>query len=215
MRAFFLPSRGDVNAPARSVEQPADPFTSINALTVWLKAQGDESSSPELRRLRAAVAVLAQKPNPNRQEEVRRLCSAWGVQRQERRKERPLATLIAELRQAVLEMAARLRASGLAAQLGVSANSAPPLAKPAFASAAASSAEQPASINAVLDSVARPVEFASDKRCLDAFTSCETAEETNAAQPGSNARSLRVESRYEVSRWQCGHQAEMLRERIR
>ena len=24
-----------------SVEQPADPFTSINALTVWLKAQGD------------------------------------------------------------------------------------------------------------------------------------------------------------------------------
>ena len=75
MRAFFLPSRGDVNAPARSVEQPADPFTSINALTVWLKAQGDESSSPELRRLRAAVAVLAQKPNPN-QGEIRRLCSA-------------------------------------------------------------------------------------------------------------------------------------------
>ena len=27
MRAFFLPSRGDANAPARSVEQPADPFT--------------------------------------------------------------------------------------------------------------------------------------------------------------------------------------------
>ena len=74
MRASFLASRGDVNAPARSVEQPAaihvpssleqpaDPFTSINALTVWLKAQGDESSSPELRRLRAAVAVLEQKP---------------------------------------------------------------------------------------------------------------------------------------------------------
>ena len=45
MRAFFLSSRGDVNAPARSVEQlaashvpssfeqPADSFTSINALT--------------------------------------------------------------------------------------------------------------------------------------------------------------------------------------
>ena len=91
MRAFFLPSRGDVNAPARSVEQPAashvmssleqpaDPFTSINALTVWLKAQGDESSSPELRRLRAAVAVLAKKPKP-KQEDVRPLCSAWGVQ---------------------------------------------------------------------------------------------------------------------------------------
>ena len=55
MRAFFLPCRGDVNAPARSVEQPAashvpssleqpaDPLTSINALTVWLKAQGDDA----------------------------------------------------------------------------------------------------------------------------------------------------------------------------
>ena len=174
---------------------------------MWLKAQGDESSSPELRRLRAAVAVLAQKPNPNR-EEIRRLCSAWGVQRQERRKERPLATLIAELRQAVLVEGARLRARSLAAQPGVSANSAPPLAKPAFASAAASSAEQPASINAVPSRVVRPVEFASGKRCLDAFTSCETGEETSAAQPGSNARSLRVESRYGVSRRQRGHQAE-------
>ena len=89
MRAFFLPSRGDVNAPARSVEQPAasrvpssleqpaDPFASINALTVWLKAQGDESSSPELRRLRAAVAVLAQK-HSRKQADVRPLCSACG-----------------------------------------------------------------------------------------------------------------------------------------
>ena len=89
MRAFFLPSRGDVNAPARSVEQPAashvpstleqpaDSFTSITTLTVWLKAQGDASSSPELRRLRAAVAVLANKPNRNK-DEVRGLCSARG-----------------------------------------------------------------------------------------------------------------------------------------
>ena len=134
MRAFFLPSRGDVNAPARSVEQPAashvpssleqpaDPFTSINALTVWLKAQGDESSSPELRRLRAAVAVLAQKANPNK-EDVRPLCSAWGVQQCERKKNRPLATLIAELRQAVLAEGTRLRARGLAAQRGVIASS--------------------------------------------------------------------------------------------
>ena len=113
MRALLLRSRGDANAPARSVEQLAasqvpssleqlaDPFTSINALTVWLNAQGDESSSPEIRRSRAAVAVLAQKPNP-RQDDVRLLFSAWGVQRRERRKDRPTATLIAELRQAVL-----------------------------------------------------------------------------------------------------------------
>ena len=107
MRAFLLPCRGDANALARIVEppaarqvpstleQPADAFTSITALTLWLKAQGDESSSPELRRLRAAVAVLAQKPKP-KQEEVRPLCSAWSVQEKERQKNWPLPTLIAE-----------------------------------------------------------------------------------------------------------------------
>ena len=103
----------------------------------------------------------------------------------------------------------------LAAQPGVSANSAPPLAKPAFAAAAASGAEQPASINAVPSSIARPMQFASGKQCLDAFTSCETGEDTGAAQPGSNGRSLRVASGYEVSRGQRGHQAEPLRGRIR
>ena len=126
------------------------PFTSINALTVWLKAQGDESSSPELRRLRAAVAVLAQKPNPKK-EDACPLCAAWGVQQRERQNNRPLATLIAELRQAVLAEGTRLRARVLAAQRGVSASSAPPLAKPAFASAAASSAEQPAETNKMHD----------------------------------------------------------------
>ena len=117
---------------------------------------------------------------------------AWGVQQRERQKHRPLATLIVELRQAVLAEGTRLRARGLAAQRGVSASSAPPLAKPAFASAAASSAEQPASINAVPSRVVRPVEFASGKRRLDAFTSCETGEETSAAQPGSKTKQRRL-----------------------
>ena len=148
----MLLSGGDANPQARSfeqpaashvpssLEQPADPFTSINALTVWLKAQGDESSPPELRRLRAAIAVLAQKANPKK-EDVCPLCSTWGVQQRERQNKRPLATLIAELRQAVLAEGTRLRARGLAAQPGVSAGSAPPLAKPPFVSAATSSAE--------------------------------------------------------------------------
>ena len=89
MRAFFLPSRGDVNAPARSVEQraashvpssvehSADAFTSIDALSAWLKAQGDVSSSPELLRLRAAVAVLAKKAKPKK--EMFALCSLHGM----------------------------------------------------------------------------------------------------------------------------------------
>ena len=119
MRAFFLASRGDVNAPTRSVEQPAashapssleqpaDPLTSINALAVWQKTQGDDSSSPELRWLRAAVSVLAKKPKP-KQEYVVSLCFAWGVQQKERQKSQLLATVIAELRQAVLAEGARL-----------------------------------------------------------------------------------------------------------
>ena len=108
--------------------------------------------------MHAAVPVLAQKPKPKK-ENVCPLCFAWGVQQKARQKNRPLATLIAELRQAVLAEGTRLRARGLAAQRGVSASSAPPLAKPDFASAAASSAEQPASINAVPSRVVRPVEF--------------------------------------------------------
>ena len=192
MRAFFLPSRGDVNAPARSVEQPAashvpssleqpaDSFTSINALTVWLKAQGDESSPPELGRLRAAVAVLVQKPKP-KQANVRPLCSAWDVQRNDGQRERPLPTLIAEL-----------RARGPAAQLGGSASSETgEETSAAQAGSTASSAEQPASINAVPTRVVRPVEFANGKRCLDACTSCESGEDTMlhslAQRPSSGA----------------------------
>ena len=102
----------------------------INALSEWLEAQTDGLGSPELRRLHSAVAVLAH-PNP-RQEDVRPLCSAWGVVQIEQQKRRPLATLIAELRQAVLAEGTRLRARCLAAQRGVSASSAPPLAKPNF-----------------------------------------------------------------------------------
>ena len=97
MQLFLLSSRGDASAPARSVEHPAaspassileqlaDPFTFINALNVWLELQGHESGSPELRRLRSAVAVLAQKRNP-KMRYIRHLCFDWGVQQTERRK---------------------------------------------------------------------------------------------------------------------------------
>ena len=123
MRALFLPFRSDVNAPARSVEHSADAFTSIDALSAWLKAQGDVSSSPELLRLRAAVAVLAKKAKPKK-EDVRPLFAKWDVQRVERQNERPLAMLIAELREAVFAEGSRLRATALAAQRGVSGSSA-------------------------------------------------------------------------------------------
>jgi hypothetical protein len=109
MRAFLRPSRGDVDEPASSGEQPGESiarssveqpaeniarstseqsaatFTSIEAVNRWLKAQGEASSSPELRRLSAAVVVLARKPKP-RQEDVFPLCSSWNVRAKEKRK---------------------------------------------------------------------------------------------------------------------------------
>ena len=109
MRAFLRPSRGDVDEPASSGEQPGESiarisvepsaeniarstseqsaatFTSIEAVNRWLKAQGEASSSPELQRLCAAVVVLASKPKP-RQEDVFPLCSSWNVRAQEKRK---------------------------------------------------------------------------------------------------------------------------------
>ena len=130
-----------------SGEQPAESFTSIDAVSRWLKAQGEASSSPELQRLHAAVLVLAKKPQP-RKEDVRPLFSSWGVCQKEQRKGRPLATLIAELQQAVLAEGARLRGRGLAARTGVSANSSAQPADPSFASGAAGSAEQHAATSA-------------------------------------------------------------------
>ena len=94
----------------------------------------------------------ASQPKP-KQEDVRPQCSAWGVQEKEGQKHRPLPTLIAELRQAVLAEGTRLRARGLAAQLGGSASSETgeetSAAQPGLT---ASSAEQPASINALSNS---------------------------------------------------------------
>ena len=169
MRPFLLSSRGDANAPARSWEQPAaiqdpsileqsaNPITSICVLTVWLEAQGDESGSPELGRLRAAVTVLAQSPEP-KLEDVRPLCSAWVVVQEAKRRRRPLAMLIAELRQAVLAEGCRLHASGLATQLGGSSSSeigeGTSAAQPG---SIASCAEQPESIKAVPSRIVRAV----------------------------------------------------------
>ena len=116
MRAFLRPSRGDVDEPASSSEQSAATFTSIEAVNRWLKSQGEASSSPELQLLCAAVVVLANKPKP-KQEDFFPFCSSWNVRQKEKQnKKRPLATLIAELQEAVIAEGNRLRSSELAAQ---------------------------------------------------------------------------------------------------
>ena len=106
-----------------NVEQPAHSFTSIHVVNRWLDAKVDAPSSPEYQRLRAAVVLLLQKRSGAKRETVCALCSAWGVHRRERQADRPIATVIAELQQAVLFEGTRLRARALVAQTGVSASS--------------------------------------------------------------------------------------------
>ena len=171
-------------------EQLAESFHSIDALSVWLKAQGDESSSAEIGRLRAAGAVLAQ-PNA-KMRDVRALCAAWGVQCQVRRKNRPTSTLITELQQTVLAKGSSLRARDGATQLGkiYSTLRANALATQLEGSASsetweeasvaqlgsiASSAEETARIKAVRSRIVRTVGCASGKRRRDATTSCATS----------------------------------------
>ena len=131
MRAFLRLSSGSVEQPAggissSSVEQPAESFSSIDALDRWLHSQGDALSSPELQKLRAAVAALSQKPSPTPRSIVP-LCSAWNVRRKESGKHRALDNMIADLQRAVRaegKRLSRLPARGLLAQTEGNASSA-------------------------------------------------------------------------------------------
>ena len=145
--------------PASSSEHVGETFTTIEAVNRWLKAQGEASSAPDLQRLRAAVLVLAKNPKPKK-EDVFPMCSSWNVRRQEQKKNRPQATLIAELQQAVITQGNRLRRS-LDALTGASASSAAQVADPPLASGAASSVEQPAATGTAAEmTVKRPIEAA-------------------------------------------------------
>ena len=181
MRAFFRTSSGEANEAASrvaqpaasnapsSVEQPAEAFVSIEAVKRWLNSRGELPSSPALERLRAAVVVLTRKPKP-RKEDVEPLCASWNVRRMEHRKNRPLATLITELQQAVLAECSKLRGS-LDVQSGASASSAAQPGGPPLVSEAASNSEPPAITRTAPQSrVKRPAETA------------------NAAQPGRRAK---------------------------
>ena len=78
-----------VNAPVRSVEQPVashlpssleqsvDAFTSIKAVAVWLTAQSDESSSPEL--LRCVQQFLCSRRISNRRRKMFALYALNGM----------------------------------------------------------------------------------------------------------------------------------------
>ena len=146
MQAFFRTPSSVPREPAShstkrsesSAPSNVETFTIIEAVSLWLKSQGEASTAPDLQRLRAATEVLTRKPKP-RQEDVSLLCSSWIVHQREHQKRRPLT----ELQQAVIIEGNRLRRS-LDALTGASASSAAQVADPPLASGAASSVEQPA-----------------------------------------------------------------------
>ena len=167
MQAFFRTPSSVPREPASSSAQRSESsapsnvetFTIIEAVSLWLKSQGEASTAPDLQRLRAATEVLTRKPKP-RQEDVFPLCSSWNVRQSERKKPRPLATLITELQQAVITEGNRLCRS-LDALTGATASSAAQPADPPLASGAASSVEQPAATGTAAESsVKRPMETA-------------------------------------------------------
>ena len=89
------------NSASCSVEQPAATFTTIADVKRWLNGPMASSKAPCLQNMRAAVLVLTKTPNP-RQAEVRSLCLPWKVRQKDQQRDRPLATLITELQQAVI-----------------------------------------------------------------------------------------------------------------
>ena len=122
MQAVLRTSRGEARDPASSVEQHAETFSSIADVNAWLTVQCAVCNTLVLQKLRAAVSVLTKTPRP-RHDEVSSICSSWNVRQKDDKQRRPLATLITELKEAVITEASRLRAS-LDSKTGATASSA-------------------------------------------------------------------------------------------
>ena len=118
----------------------------------WLSAEHVISSSIDTRDIREAVAILSAKPKP-RQEIVRPAQNKWKIVRKIAQEERPLADVITEFQDKVVEAARKLeqQLASSAAQPSNSAESS--VAEDPFA-VPRSNAEQLAA--AVTDSAAQP-----------------------------------------------------------
>ena len=106
------PDAASCSSLLRKAEQPATPshlkILSIRDAPHWL---ADESmarcSSADVQRIREAAAVLSH-PKP-RQEDVRPLHSKWQVNRTKDNKPRPLAEVLKEFRDKVINAAQKLQ----------------------------------------------------------------------------------------------------------
>ena len=78
-------------------------FTSLTQTREWLKTLPDVSEDVELRRIHEAVHVL-EKPT---QQALKRICAQWQQAQKKNRKELPLAVIVEELTEKVLDASNR------------------------------------------------------------------------------------------------------------
>ena len=103
MDSFFASRVSSSSNAAQSASQLA----SFDDVWRWLTTLTEVTSTQKLESLRAAVIVL-KTPKPN-QEHVRPLISIWSVERES--VDRPLAKVIRDLREKVIEAGNELRAN--------------------------------------------------------------------------------------------------------
>ena len=87
-----------------SAEQPVVRFACLKDVWLWLATPAVLNGSLDVSALKEVVAVLSRIPKP-RQEEVQPLLSKWGVAQKDKGKLRPLADVIRELEQKVVNAA--------------------------------------------------------------------------------------------------------------
>ena len=97
------------SASAGSAAQPARQLSSIGDVQRWLSTLTEQTSSAKSKRIKAAVDVLkTQKP---RKEEMHPLCPTWSVQRQIQKTNRPVAEIISDLTEKVIDVSNKLKVS--------------------------------------------------------------------------------------------------------
>ena len=90
-----------------SAEQPVVQFACLKDVRLWLATPEVLNGSLDVSALKEAVTVLSRVPKP-RKEEVQPLLSKWGVAQKDKGKLRPLADVIRELEQKVVNAAHQL-----------------------------------------------------------------------------------------------------------
>ena len=94
-------------ASSSTAAESARQLSSIDDVRRWLTTLTEVTSTQKLESLRAAVNVL-KKPEPKR-DDVRALCKIWPVKRDDGKK-RPLAEVIRDLKEKVIQAGNELRA---------------------------------------------------------------------------------------------------------